>query len=1062
MGARLLGVCVAAAALAGSTALTAIAATPPTAGPVTGTAAPELVSAAAGVTTLNSSSTPAFSQTTVSFAFDEPVTGGAPVPADFHLVGFDANWRADGQSAAVQSGGDSVLITFGTSTAPIGQQQLLDTSIASVSNGAVTSSGGLASPIGSVPLGSVRTVANQAGVTAAPDLISVGDFAAPSNDPFDTLVTFTFDKPAWLTSFGGLHLALQNGTDIACGSSADPTGTGPTPTGSGTTTISTPCPNPGDPTTMLPTPITASEVARGYAAAGSVSADPPNSAAGQSAPEGSVNPLQSADVSGPGATPTPYLKSLLYMPNVTVHDSHGNPLPADQVGYVFDQPVTVGTATSGTPRCALAVGSTGVPTGGCFLLYTTDARQLSAADPTDSTPSVDGNPPVVPSTNPDEVLVTFPAGTLATVAGGAVGTGAVTQPGGTKSANEADSLGQAFPGSTTFTPGSSDGPLLTAVEINTTASPVTATYVFDQDLGAGSLTTPGDFYLLDPGGTQLACTTAVQATGGAPGTNNTVTCSKYQVQITGGGTATTGQLTGAVVGTVDHNAVTTNPGAAYPVQNPEGAHATGPPAAAIGPPTVTGVNPSSGSAQGGTEVTITGTNLTGTTAVDFGPAKAQGYQVNSAGTQITAISPPGTASATPVNVTVTTPVGTSPINAADEFTYTSAAQTQFSAISPTRVYDSRSTGPLAPGSTTKVDITDGGRLPIPTGASAVALNVTAVLPTGPGYLEVFPDAATFTPGLASTVNFQPGASTANFVIVPLVAGDPDVDVYLPGRGGPANAVVDVFGYFNATPLHSQAPQRITDTRPGSGSAANSGNTGDISGPVAPNSTSTITVAGNGGVPASGAKAVLLNVTAVGPTGDGNLQVYPDGSTSDASTVNFIPNVDKAEFIILDLPADGKIDVIDRGSPTNFLIDVYGYFDSTSALVSQNPTRVLDTRPGSAQPDGLASGPLASDTLTSFKVAGAPTGGVPTGAESVLVNIVAVQPLQPAGAIAGNLRIAPDGTGTPPTSNLNYIGNDDISGFAVVSLAPDGDLELYSDAVPANVVVDVLGWFPAGS
>jgi hypothetical protein len=83
------------------------------------------------------------------------------------------------------------------------------------------------------------------------------------------------------------------------------------------------------------------------------------------------------------------------------------------------------------------------------------------------------------------------------------------------------------------------------------------------------------------------------------------------------------------------------------------------------PPTVTGVEPNHGPAAGGTSVTITGTSLTGASAVKFGSTNAASFKVNS-DTSITAVSPAGTGT---VDVTVTTPSGTSPTSSADRFTY---------------------------------------------------------------------------------------------------------------------------------------------------------------------------------------------------------------------------------------------------------------------------------------------------------------------------------------------------------------------------------------------------------
>jgi hypothetical protein len=84
------------------------------------------------------------------------------------------------------------------------------------------------------------------------------------------------------------------------------------------------------------------------------------------------------------------------------------------------------------------------------------------------------------------------------------------------------------------------------------------------------------------------------------------------------------------------------------------------------PPSLSGLSPSQGSTAGGTTVTLTGTNLTGATAVQFDGIAATSFTVDSA-TQITALTPAHAAGATAV--TVTTPGGTS---SALSFIYVSA------------------------------------------------------------------------------------------------------------------------------------------------------------------------------------------------------------------------------------------------------------------------------------------------------------------------------------------------------------------------------------------------------
>jgi hypothetical protein len=97
------------------------------------------------------------------------------------------------------------------------------------------------------------------------------------------------------------------------------------------------------------------------------------------------------------------------------------------------------------------------------------------------------------------------------------------------------------------------------------------------------------------------------------------------------------------------------------------------------PPTVSAIRPGSGPTTGGTTVTLTGTNLTGATYVRFGKVAASSFTVDSA-TTISAATAAETAGT--VDVTVTTPGGTSPTNSVDHFTFIVPPPT-VTGISPT-------------------------------------------------------------------------------------------------------------------------------------------------------------------------------------------------------------------------------------------------------------------------------------------------------------------------------------------------------------------------------------------
>jgi hypothetical protein len=84
------------------------------------------------------------------------------------------------------------------------------------------------------------------------------------------------------------------------------------------------------------------------------------------------------------------------------------------------------------------------------------------------------------------------------------------------------------------------------------------------------------------------------------------------------------------------------------------------------PPAIKKLNPKKGSVAGGTTVVITGSNFAGATAVHFGALSAAGFTVNSSGV-ITAVSP--AAKRGPVDVTVSTPWGTSAPTRRDRFKF---------------------------------------------------------------------------------------------------------------------------------------------------------------------------------------------------------------------------------------------------------------------------------------------------------------------------------------------------------------------------------------------------------
>lgn len=126
--------------------------------------------------------------------------------------------------------------------------------------------------------------------------------------------------------------------------------------------------------------------------------------------------------------------------------------------------------------------------------------------------------------------------------------------------------------------------------------------------------------------------------------------------------------------------------------------------------------------------------------------------------------------------------------------------------------------------------------------------------------------------------------------------------------------------------------------------------------------------------------------------------------------------------------------------------------ATDGLRALTPARVLNTRDGTGAPVGPVG---ARQTLT-FQVAG--VGGVPaSGVGAVAVTITAADP-----SAASWLTVWPAGQTRPNASNVNFAAQQTVANYAIVKLSDTGELSLFNQSGSVDVLVDVSGWFPAGS
>ncbi|WP_051951052.1 N-acetylmuramoyl-L-alanine amidase [Actinacidiphila yeochonensis] len=368
----------------------------------------------------------------------------------------------------------------------------------------------------------------------------------------------------------------------------------------------------------------------------------------------------------------------------------------------------------------------------------------------------------------------------------------------------------------------------------------------------------------------------------------------------------------------------------------------------------------------------------------------------------------------------------------------------FTPVGPTRIMDTRNgTGvaKAAVGAGKSVVLQVAGKGGVPSsGVTGVVMNVTAVGPTAAGHVDVYPDGSPAP--ITSNLNFPAGRTIANLVVVPVTDGKVDLRNAL----GSVNLLADVVGYYTASDAGSRfdpvGPTRIMDTRNGTGVAK---------APVRAGTSVALQVTGGStGIPASGVKAVVMNVTAVRPTTGGYLSVYPDGSARPAtSSINFVSGTTIPNLVVVPV-VDGKVDFYNSAGSVDVLADVTGYYAATGSVFhSTGPTRIMDTRNGTG---GLKGAVAAGKTVT-LKVAG--HGGLPaSGVTAVVMNVTAVGP-----TTGGYVIVYPDGTTRPNTSNLNFPAKQTIPNLVVVPVV-DGSVAFYNSATSVNLLADITGYYTA--
>jgi murein DD-endopeptidase MepM/ murein hydrolase activator NlpD len=371
----------------------------------------------------------------------------------------------------------------------------------------------------------------------------------------------------------------------------------------------------------------------------------------------------------------------------------------------------------------------------------------------------------------------------------------------------------------------------------------------------------------------------------------------------------------------------------------------------------------------------------------------------------------------------------------------------FRPLTPARLLDTR-TGNGAPaarlngGQTINVQVVGRGGVPA-SGVAAVIVNATVTNASQLSYLTVYPSG--IAQPVASNMNFNAGQTLASLAVIGVGSGG-NVSVF--NAAGATDVILDVTGWVAATgtttgtagTFRPTPSTRILDTR-------GTFNT------LGPGKSLSLLVAGQGGVPASGVSAVVMNLTATN-TGGGWLNAYPSGpSTPPTSNLNFAAGQTVANRAIVPLGSDGKITIYNGGTRTDVIVDVTGWFSDgsdttlTGEYTSTVPTRILDTR--------TAGGPIGPGQ-TIVNVAGlgpVPAMGAPVQPRAVVLNVTVTSP-----TAASYIAVWPSGLSQPATSDLNVTPGATVSNLVVVAVGADGKVLVYNAAGSAQLIVDVEGWY----
>jgi 6-phosphogluconolactonase (cycloisomerase 2 family) len=433
------------------------------------------------------------------------------------------------------------------------------------------------------------------------------------------------------------------------------------------------------------------------------------------------------------------------------------------------------------------------------------------------------------------------------------------------------------------------------------------------------------------------------------------------------------------------------------VTTPAGASATGFPDQFsyffVPPPTVTEASPSEGPLGGATTVTVAGSNFREVSAVKFGSANAKAFKVNSEHS-ITAESPAGSGT---VDVTVTTPGGTSATSSVDQFTY------------------------VPPPTVASVTPTEG-----PEGAG------TSVTITGTSFRQV----GSIKFGSAAATSFTVNSETSITAEAP--AGSGVVDVVVTTQFGTSTVSSgDKYSYRPVPTVASIDPSAGQETGGTSVTIVGSGFTASSSVRFGPSSAESVKVDSE------------TSITAVSPAGAGTVDVTVStaggtSATSSADQFSYLPPPTVTSVVPGEGPQGGGTSVTITGTSFTAGSAVkFGTSNASSIKVNSATAITATSPPGSGTVDVTVATPGGSSA----------TGSADRFSYVPPPSVTSLNPTE--GPVAGGTSVSLSGANLLGASAVRF-GSTSASSYTVNSATSITAIAPAQGAGPVDVTVTTVG------